>query len=105
MTKGRRLPVLSRRDFVVALSALPGLGVLACSKAKGGSLTCTDVAGLNEAERKRRVALAYVDKAPDPERECDRCAQYLGVPDGCGSCKLLRGPINPGGSCKEFAEM
>lgn len=104
MTDGSRPPLLSRRDFVVALASLPGLGALACSKAKADSFTCTDVSALSEAEQKRRVDLAYVDKAPDPDRECDRCAQFLGVPEGCGSCKLLRGPISPGGSCKSFAE-
>lgn len=103
MTDGKRLPLVSRRAFVATLSALPGLGALACSKAKADPFVCTDVSGLSDEDRSQRVKLAYVDKAPDPDRQCDRCVQFLEAPEGCGSCKLLRGPIHPAGFCKSFA--
>jgi len=103
MTDEKRIPLVSRRAFAATLSALPGLGALACSKAKADAFACTDVSGLGDADRAQRVKLAYVDNASDPDRRCDRCVQYLEAPEGCGACKLLRGPIHPAGFCKSFA--
>lgn len=99
----KRLPLVTRRAFVATLSAFPGTLALACSRANASALTCTDVSALSEIDRSARVRLAYVDRSPNPERTCAACTQFLGEPSGCGSCKLVRGPIHPFGSCKSFA--
>ena len=43
--------------------------------------------------------------APTPEKACTRCNQWVGPAErsSCGSCKLLKGPIHPNGTCKAFA--
>ena len=77
----------------------------AAARAKVGPAACTDTASLDENERAARAALAYADKAPTPEKVCSRCNQWVEPrePSSCGSCKLLKGPIHPDGSCKAFA--
>ena len=96
---------LTRRGFLLhAAAALGAGGALSCSRGKARSdLVCTDDRALSEGDRTARVAVAYADRAPDPERTCDRCQHYLPAGDGCGTCKLLRGPINPQGTCNVFA--
>jgi hypothetical protein len=103
MSDRRRLPLVSRRGFVATLASLSGWGALACSKAKASSFSCTDVSALNDADRSARVALAYAERSPSADRECARCVQYIDASEGCGSCKLVRGPIHPAGTCKSFA--
>jgi dienelactone hydrolase len=106
MTSKHALPILSRRSLlghcVGALAVVAG--VPACRKANA-SFTCADTRALSADELQARVALAYVDAAADPWRPCVQCAQYVQAPsDGsCGTCKLLKGPIHPNGSCKAFA--
>lgn len=67
--------------------------------------TCTDTTGLPPDQVKLRETLAYADRAPDPAKTCEQCAQYEAGPsaEACGSCKLMKGPICPGGTCKVFA--
>ena len=101
--KRRELPLVSRRAFVASLSALSGIGASACSKAKAQPFTCTDVSALNETDRTAREKLAYADRAPTPDKECVRCVQYIEAEQGCGSCKIVRGPIHPNGTCTQFA--
>lgn len=101
MTRGA-VPVLSRRAFVGTLFAAPGVAALACSKAPP-PFSCTDVSGLTEPDRSARVILLYQDLSPTPEKECERCTQYVPAAEGCGSCKVVRGPIHPRGTCKVFA--
>ena len=96
------LPVLSRRAFVATLSTFSGVAALGCKK-KQPEFTCTDVSALTDVDRTARTTLMYVDRSQNPEKECGRCVQYLEAPEGCGSCKIMRGPIHPNGTCKSFA--
>lgn len=98
---------LSRRQFfVVGGAAAVGVVVLGgagCSK--GGGVTCTDTAGLSEQEVATRNQLVYLDKAEDPNKTCDACRLFQ--PKGanqCGGCTVVKGPINPKGSCKAWAQ-
>jgi hypothetical protein len=45
-----------------------------------------------------------LDTAADPIKTCDRCQQFLPPPaaHACGSCKVVKGPVNPKGGCKLF---
>ena len=98
---------LSRRQFFViggaAAAGLVLVGGAGCNKS--GGVTCTDTAGLSEQEIATRNQLAYVDKAEDPNKACDACRLFQ--PKGanqCGGCTVVKGPINPKGSCKAWAQ-
>ena len=96
---------LSRREALgnaAALGALVAFGG-ACSK-KPVALSCTDTTGLAPADLTVRTSLAYVDASMEPGKACQSCQQFVAppAPGSCGSCKILKGPINPGGYCKSF---
>jgi hypothetical protein len=105
----------SRRSFLrhaVQLSALGiGAGIIltACGKsgdkpaAAGGG--CDDVSGLAEADKAMRTTQNYVEAAADSAKTCTLCTLYTPAEAGapCGGCKVVKGPINPKGSCNLFA--
>jgi hypothetical protein len=93
----------SRRDVLsaTAVLALPVLG-LACSKKE---LQCSDTAGLSADEAATRKTLAYVDRASDPAKPCDKCMLYKpAAPEACGGCSVVKGPVHPAGSCSAWAK-
>ena len=94
----------SRRDILkrsAALSVFAAVGGAACSRPK--TLSCTDTMSLSAADAQTRVALQYVDHSVEPGKMCSGCAQFIpAAPDACGSCKVVKGPINPKGYCKSF---
>ncbi len=96
--------MLSRRALLrsglTVVSA--GFAALACSK-KPSAFTCMDVGGLSETDVGARNNAHYVDHAADPARACKQCTQFMGSYDGCGACKLIRGPVHPDGTCSVFA--
>jgi hypothetical protein len=99
---------LSRRDLLQQGAALGALAlgaraVAACSK-NPPALTCTDTAGLSPGDLGIRTTLAYVDVSTEPGKTCANCQQFVAPPAAgtCGTCKVLKGPINPGGNCKSF---
>jgi len=96
---------MSRRDVIqksAALGAFAVFGATACSKP--AALVCTDTAGLAPADVSVRTALAYVDLSTEPGKTCSVCQQYIAPPQAgsCGTCKVVKGPINPNGNCKSF---
>jgi hypothetical protein len=99
---------ISRRD-VLARGGAFGVAVLggsACGKPRRIALSCGDTSGLSDADLQVRTALQYQDESQDPARKCDLCLQFLPPPEGaraCGACKVVKGPIDPHGSCKSFA--
>jgi hypothetical protein len=97
---------LSRRELLssaTTLGALAVFGAAACGK-KAAPLACTDTTGLTPADLSVRTALAYVDVSTEPGKSCLNCQQFIvpAAPGTCGSCKVLKGPINPAGNCKSF---
>jgi hypothetical protein len=76
----------------------------ACSKGNGPALHCTDTSHLEPADMQIRLTLAYVDATVEAAKSCAQCQQFIGVPsaDACGTCKIIKGPISPRGSCKAF---
>jgi hypothetical protein len=98
-----RTSVVSRRDALRS-GVVVALVVVGC-KGNRTLPTCTDTTGLSPEEIKVRETLAYNDRTPDPNKACDRCVQYTSGPssEACGGCKVLKGPICPGGTCKVFA--
>lgn len=104
---------LSRRSFLrqsITVSALgigAGLVLTACGKKSegGGATGCNDTSGLAEADKAMRTTNAYVEAAADPAKACDKCQLYVAAAAGaaCGGCNVIKGPINPKGSCNLFA--
>jgi high potential iron-sulfur protein len=96
---------LTRRDMLQksgALGVLAVVGAGACSKPVP-HLSCADTTSLSSADAQVRTALMYIDNSTEPGKSCSGCQQFLpGPADACGSCKVLRGPINPTGYCKSF---
>lgn len=78
-------------------------GAAAPTEAK--STDCTDVSALTDAEKATRTGLQYADKSADPTKHCKVCSLYQPPADGaaCGGCSVVKGPINPEGSCTAFA--
>ncbi len=81
---------MKRRDFLVLLATV------SCKK----PFACTDVSTISPEEAQNRITLAYSDVAPDPRKTCSNCQQFIPADQGCGACKVLKGPIHPNGSCK-----
>lgn len=91
--------------------AMPTVLVAACKGESGGSgggggaaaLSCADTAGLTPDELKLRTDLAYVDKSTDATKSCEKCNFFkTGGAGKCGTCTLVKGGINPVGSCKSY---
>ena len=82
-----------------AAAVVPGF-LFGCSKKP----SCEDVTGLGPADVAIRTqTAAYVEAAADASKKCSLCAQYVpAAPNACGSCKVVKGPINPEGGCKLF---
>lgn len=100
---------VDRREFLKNAAMLgavaTGASLLAACGKGGGALVCTDVAGLSAADAATRTSLNYVDASADPAKVCSGCVLYQpGQPNACGGCQVVKGPINPGGSCTSWAK-
>jgi hypothetical protein len=98
---------LSRREILQRSAALSLLGVagaaLAACKSEPKALACTDTMSLSSADAQVRVSLQYVDNSVEAGKMCSACQQFIpAAPDQCGTCKVVKGPINPKGYCKSF---
>lgn len=58
---------------------------------------------LTTEDAQNRAALAYSDVSADATKTCDHCQQFVPGEEDCGTCKILKGPIHPKGSCKSFS--
>jgi hypothetical protein len=97
---------MSRRDVLqqsAALGAFVAFGAAAACN-KPAALVCTDTSSLSPADVQVRTALAYVDTSVEAGKTCSGCQQFIPAPSAgsCGTCKVVKGPINPGGNCKSF---
>jgi hypothetical protein len=96
---------LSRRDVLqrgAALGVVTVVGTAAC-KETPKPLSCVDTTSLAAADVQVRTSLAYVDVSVEPGKSCTVCQQFVPVaPNTCGTCKVVKGPINPKGFCKSF---
>jgi hypothetical protein len=98
---------LSRRDVLHRSAALSVLALVgsACGKETKKTLTCTDTSSITPTDLNVRSTLAYVDVSTEPGKSCSNCQQFVAGPDAdhCGTCKVVKGPINPKGYCKSYA--
>jgi hypothetical protein len=98
---------LSRREALggtAAFAWVAALPIVACGKEKPKVLMCTDTTGLSPVDLQvRETVLAYVEVSATPGKNCANCQQFIpAAPNACGTCKIVKGPINPGGNCKSF---
>ncbi len=98
-------PTMTRRAALGRVLALPLVaalpaGVVACSRGPH----CDETGNLSADDVRTRTEIAvYVEKSSDPKKHCSGCVQFQPVgEDECGTCKVVKGPINPQGSCKLF---
>ncbi len=100
MTKLNRRQFLERA-VVLGVGMSAGALLMGC---KGGSLSCDDTTGLSMADRQTRTSMAYVEATADPAKNCANCSLYTAAGEGeCGSCSVVKGPINPNGYCNVWA--
>jgi hypothetical protein len=95
---------IDRRESLVGLASvlIAPAALLACGKKP---LECTDTSALKPDELSLRATLAYTDTSADPTKHCADCQLYKpAAPDQCGGCQLIKGPINPKGSCKSWVK-
>ena len=109
---------INRKKFLknaVALS-FTGLGAVTflagCGKknepgqVKKESGPCSDLSGLTESEKKTRTLYRYVANSPHEDKKCHICHFYISPKGGskCGTCQIVKGPINPDGYCTSFVK-
>lgn len=96
---------MTRRDSLRWLAVGMAAAFVPGCKSGPKELACNDTSGLDPAALGLRNAVKYVDKSTTPGKECDNCEHYVaGPPDACGTCKVVKGPINPKGYCTTWAE-
>jgi hypothetical protein len=96
---------VTRRHLVLMVPATALALATACKK--GPPASCGDQSSLSPDDLTARKALAYTDRSTDPAQLCIKCRQYVPGPseDACGTCKVMKGPIHPNGTCRAFAGM
>ena len=100
--KMSRRVVLQQSVGLGAFMAVGSFAATACNKPP--ALTCVDTSSLSAADAQVRTALAYVDTSTEAGKTCSNCQQFIPAPaaGSCGTCKVVKGPINPGGNCKSY---
>jgi hypothetical protein len=95
---------MDRRSLLVLIPGVLGASLSAGCKEKE-AFACTDASGLPPNDANLRVTFHYLDRGPDPEKVCSKCVQFLEAAESgsCGTCKILKGPVHPEGTCDVFA--
>jgi len=65
---------------------------------------CNDLSGLSKAEVATRTTFKYKSSSEDPTKVCNTCNFWQPSADGalCGTCTLVKGPINPLATCMSW---
>jgi len=109
-----------RRRAFVGLVATAGAGALVgCgggvdvqalrerARKLGSGLDCSDVSDLQPAEARTREENEYRQHTVRDDQFCLGCLNFVpnAVETACGTCKTVRGPINPDGWCKQWTQI
>ena len=65
---------------------------------------CNDVSNLSDADLATRKQYNYRGQTPKDDEFCSNCLHWR-PPTGsgpCGTCELVKGPINPNGYCDQW---
>jgi hypothetical protein len=108
---------MTRREFLTWLVAAGGAVLAACTKDQtparreearthGAGLDCSDVVMLSAVEVLTRTSNEYRQHSNRDDQFCLICLNYVPPPspDRCGTCKTVKGPINPDGWCKQWTK-
>lgn len=97
------------KDSIYLLFSIPVLSFLAsCGEKKEEQPAyddpCNDLTNLSDADKATRKTFDYVGNSPDPDKVCINCSHFRPAVDGsaCGTCELVKGPINPNGYCTQW---
>lgn len=65
---------------------------------------CTDTSSLSPDDLQTRKTFQYLGSSPNKDKFCSICNFYIKPQDDahCGTCQIVKGPINPGGYCNSF---
>lgn len=109
----------SRRRFLVAGTLAGSAVALGCTGGRSDApavaeraeaydpeLDCSDTVGLFPAEIETRVRNEYTQRSPHDDQYCFNCSNFIAPaePETCGTCKTVKGPIQPLGWCKSWTE-
>ena len=114
---------MNRKDFLKStiLLGISGAGISAVLSACGGKEKepasgggtaakandpCNDLSGLTDDEKETRTTFEYVAQSPKPDQHCSNCSLFIEPEAGktCGTCQIVKGPINPLGHCSQWIE-
>ena len=108
---------MTRREALERLSVAVVAFLAGCTKdqtpelrekarALGTHLDCSDVVLLGAAELATRTSNEYRQHSDLPDQFCLSCLNYVppANPATCGTCKTVKGPINPDGWCKQWTK-
>ncbi len=114
---------LDRRSFLkrasslgaVALAAPALMTIVGCSKkaddggsgadtGDGAGVSCDDASQIDDDSKSMRATLKYVEKSDVDGQDCANCQFYHDGADGCGTCDLFTGPVNPKGHCTSWSK-
>ena len=113
-----RSPKWTRRSFV-RFATVAGAGALAgCgggaelaarrerARRLGAGMDCSDVSQLQPAEARTRTENEYRQHSDRADQFCSSCLNFVpaSIETACGTCKTVRGPINPDGWCKQWTK-
>ena len=111
---------ISRKDFIknISFSGVLLFGGSTLLAACGGNKSkpeasetsqpvndpCGDVRNLSDAELATRKQFSYVGQTPEKDKFCSNCLHWRGSSGQgpCGTCELVKGPINPNGYCDQW---
>ena len=67
---------------------------------------CNDVSGLSDADLATRKQYSYTGQTPNQDKFCSNCLHWHPATGSgpCGTCELVKGPINPNGYCDQWME-
>jgi High potential iron-sulfur protein len=99
--------ILSRREWLtrtLQVSVAGTLTVLAAACQKNKASVCADPANLTDAENSLRESLHFTEESTRSDQTCAKCGFFEGTgTSACGTCKLLKGPVNPRGRCDSWS--
>jgi len=70
-----------------------------------GTDPCTNLFDLNDTELKTRRQLGYVNQSSFSDRTCLNCKLFIKTDQSlsCGSCLVIKGPVEDSGYCTVWA--
>lgn len=110
---------IDRKNFIKSTAALTfsGFGAITflsgcgekkeeTGETKETSGPCNDLSGLSGSEKETRDLYRYVAHSPHEDKKCHLCNYFIQPAGGapCGTCQIVKGPINPDGYCTSWVK-